>query len=151
MLLQLTSLSEWPEWGKLLTAVGVTSSGWLIVTLLTPPTAPETLRAFYLRARPPGRAWRKLAHAMGIEVDASAETHRLSGAFTCMLSGCGLVYSLMFSTGSVLRGDRGLAAGFAVAVVVFGYACFRGWRRMGAAASAQSPAATELSTSRSTS
>ncbi len=52
------STNEWLFFGhRLLTAVGVTTLVWIVVTLLTRPTEPEKLRKFYMLVRPSGPGW----------------------------------------------------------------------------------------------
>ncbi len=62
---------QWLGWPQatlveLLFMVGATALVWVPVTLLTPPVARETLRAFYERVRPPGW-WRPVGAAVSAE------------------------------------------------------------------------------------
>jgi len=49
----------------LLATTAITTVVWVTVTLLTRPTAEETLVAFYRRVRPGGRGWRRIQDAAG--------------------------------------------------------------------------------------
>lgn len=128
--MQATSLAALPEWLKLSCAVAVTTVGWVTVTLLTPPTAPATLREFYLRVQPPGRAWRNLARQLGLEESHERESSRIGAAFLCMFAGCGFVYALLFASGAFLRGQLSLAVLLLVCTAVFAFIGVLGWRRL---------------------
>lgn len=123
-----------PEWLKLSIAVGVTTAGWIVVTYLTPADSPQVLREFYKRVHPPGRAWRAIAIEVGMRDTHEQENSRIGSAYLCMLSGCGLVYALLFSMGASLRGDWLQAAALAIIGVVSAWLCRRGWHAMNAAA-----------------
>lgn len=130
MAMEFTSLSTLPEWLKLCAAVGVTTVGWLTVTMLTPPTAPETLQAFYLRVRPPGSGWRHIAADLGLADTHAMESNRIAGAFVCMFSGCALVYCLLFAVGAFIRGQAGEGVGLLTATAVLAVLCGASWRRL---------------------
>jgi solute:Na+ symporter, SSS family len=131
MIMQFTPLAAgWPEWLKLSTAVGITTAGWVIITLLTPATSVEVLRKFYARVRPPGRGWNGIASEAGIGSLHSRDSARVGSAFAGMLAGCALVYSLLFAMGSLLRGEWLLAAGLALATAAFARLCLTSWRRI---------------------
>lgn len=122
--------AAWADWVKLLVAVAVTTIGWMVVTLLTPATDAKVLQDFYARVRPPGSAWRKIAVEAGLDAAHTKETSRIGGAFVCLFSSCGLVYSMMFCVGGLLRGDASLPVVMAGIALVMAYICFRGWQRM---------------------
>lgn len=130
MAVQFGPLAVLPEWLKMLGAVAVTTLGWVIVTLLTPPTSAEKLREFYLRVRPPGPAWRSHAAQLGLTDNHARESGRVGSAFACTFAGCGVVYALLFATGAGLRGQPLFAtillACAAVLTVVGGSA----WRKL---------------------
>ncbi|MFQ5525952.1 MAG: sodium:solute symporter family protein [Thermoanaerobaculia bacterium] len=48
-------------WHQLVAGVAVTTVGWVLVTLLTPPTSMERLVSFYRKAYPGGPGWRAVA------------------------------------------------------------------------------------------
>jgi solute:Na+ symporter, SSS family len=131
MLMQFSPLAAaLPEWLKLSIAVVVTTAGWIIVTYVTPADAPEVLREFYKRVRPPGPAWKRIAAEIGMEERHAKESSRIGSGFTCMLAGCGFVYALMFSVGGFLRGDLLLGWAMTIAAVLTAWLCHRGWRGM---------------------
>ncbi len=86
---------------NLFVVVGVTTALWLIVTFLTKPTDPSTLKAFYTLVRPAGPGWRRIAALYpDIEPDATITSMaRQWGA------GVVLVYSCLFSAGYLILGN----------------------------------------------
>jgi Na+/proline symporter len=85
-------------WATLLIGVGVTTVGWVTVTLLTPPAATATLQSFYDQVRPFGRGWRNVVRTTSVEPDS------LAAAFACWFLGCVVVYGALFGTGFLLYG-----------------------------------------------
>ncbi len=90
----------------LLVGVGVTTAGWLAVTLVTPPTDPTTLQRFYDRIRPLGPGWRAAVRTRPADGRES-----LSAAFLCWFLGCVVVYAALFATGAFLYGQLPSAVG----------------------------------------
>jgi Na+/proline symporter len=88
--------------------VAVTTVVWLSVTFLTKPEAEETLVKFYVRARPAGAGWRRVAAING----GSSATEQASLWYSALdwLSGCALIYGVLFGSGKLLLGE--LPAGF---------------------------------------
>lgn len=91
------------EWQKLVIGVSITTLGWVLVTLLTRPTAQETLLAFYCKIKPDGPGWQKvLAEARRAGDDLPVDSDEKSDVPSTLLAvffGITLVYSLLFSTG----------------------------------------------------
>jgi SSS family solute:Na+ symporter len=136
--IQLTSLAAAPEWAKLTGAVVVTTIGWIAVTLLTPPTSAEVMREFYMRVRPPGRAWRKLAVEMRWS-PIESEVSPPGLAVTCIAAGCGFVYALLFAAGALLRDEPVLCAGVCVLALASAAVCWKTWQRLGVARGIEEP------------
>jgi solute:Na+ symporter, SSS family len=132
--LQMGPLAALPDWVKLSSAVALTTVGWIIVTVLTPPTSEQTLREFYARVRPPGRAWRDIAAHLGLTEVYAHENSRVGSAFVCMFSGCGVVYALLFAAGAFLRGQMLFGSLLSLVVVVCGYIGAHAWQRLNSAA-----------------
>jgi hypothetical protein len=87
---------------KLVAGVIITTTGWLTVTLLTPPTDGATLRSFYEKIRPLGGGWKPVADtAAALE---GPRDESLTAAFLAWFLGCVVVYSALFGTGYVLYG-----------------------------------------------
>jgi hypothetical protein len=116
----------------LLLGVGLTTVGWVGVTLATAPTDEATLDAFYRLTRPGGPGWRRIARRVG-----AAETR--PGAAAGSGLGVGLlstlvaslaVYSALFATGIWLYGRHAAAAALGIAAVAGGLATVALWRRI---------------------
>jgi hypothetical protein len=86
---------------QLVVGVAITTVGWLVVTLLTPPARRETLQAFYDHIRPMGPGWK----GSGIKLGAPDPTESATAAFLAWFLGCVVIYGALFSTGYVLYGN----------------------------------------------
>ncbi len=121
-------------WVKLLTGVGITTAGWLLVTWLTRPTRYETLLAFYRKVRPASAGWTPLlkeALERGDLSPADINPGRLPLQIACMLTGTIMVYAALFGTGFVIYGHLWQAvAAFAVAALSAAW-LIRAWHRLG--------------------
>jgi Na+/proline symporter len=82
----------------LLLGVGITTVGWVTVTLMTPPDDRETLQAFYDRIRPFGRGWRAAVTTQPV-------TGSVSASMLGWVLGCVAVYAALFGTGYLLYGN----------------------------------------------
>jgi Na+/proline symporter len=101
---------------QLVIGVGVTTVGWLSVTLLTPPADLETLRSFYEKIRPFGRGWRRILDID--EKEERPEAGRLAAGLLGWFLGVTAVYGALFGTGFLLYGNVPSAAvSLAVAAV----------------------------------
>ncbi|MDH5588813.1 MAG: Na+:solute symporter [Gemmatimonadota bacterium] len=93
---------------QLVWGVAVTTVGWLTVTLLTPPSDPETLRRFHRHIRPMGPGWK----GAGIEIGAGerpASDGDPAAALLAWFLGLVVVYGALFGTGYGLYGQSGVA------------------------------------------
>ena len=115
------------SWEQLVVGVAVTTAGWVVVTLLTPPADAATLQRFYDRIRPMGRGWRKV-----VEIgEGPIEAGGLAATVLAWFLGCVLVYAALFGTGFILYG-QGAAATAAVAIsAVAGVGLWRLLPRLG--------------------
>lgn len=108
--------------------VAITTAVWLAVTLLTKPESNQTLVKFYTRTRPGATGWRPIA-ALVPELRSSNDW------WYCALdwvSGCALIYGVLFGTGKVLLGEwsAGLSLfglGLAGGAVIWWDLSRRGW------------------------
>ena len=91
---------------QLMVGVGVTTVGWITVTLLTPPAAPETLRAFHDAIRPMGPGWK--GADLGPDAPVSAESP--TAAFMAWFLGLVVIYGALFGAGYLLYGSATWAA-----------------------------------------
>ena len=98
-------------WQRFVYSVGITTVGWIAITLLTPATDPETLRRFHVRIAGPDEAGqsglhRKLAVTLAIALLAAAS-----------------VYSLLFGVGYALYGQPAPALGLLAGGLIAGTIC----------------------------
>ena len=93
---------------QLVIGVAVTTIGWIIVTLLTPPTDEKTLREFLRKSRAGGPGWKDVVEKAKAEGDSLGfdENYRWPVPFgiLCAIIGCVSVYSALFAAGLFLYG-----------------------------------------------
>jgi hypothetical protein len=111
-------------------SVGITTIGWLIVTLITPPTSEETLKAFYKRIKPGGPGWKRIRRQLSTEDGAGASA--LPYQILAMLIGCIMVYSLLFSTGNFLYQNTTEASILLFIAAMSAILLWRLWKRINA-------------------
>jgi Na+/proline symporter len=84
----------------LVIGVAITTAGWLIVTLLTPPAETPTLQSFYDLIRPMGRGWHRV-----VRTRPDPQRGSLGAGLICWFLGCLVVYGALFGTGYLLYGQ----------------------------------------------
>jgi Na+/proline symporter len=103
-----------PDWNasmQLVAGVAITTVGWLVVTLLTPPARTERLQAFYDHIRPMGPGWK----GAGIVTASPDSSESATAAFMAWFLGCVTIYGALFATGYLLYGNVPVGATCAVA------------------------------------
>jgi Na+/proline symporter len=106
------------QWAWIMLAtVGASTVVWLVVTFATRPEEEQVLRAFYLKVRPGGRGWTRVASGLnlgGEPIDGGPLN------WTNWVAGVASVYCSLFGVGQIIFGvtGRGVALLF-VAVVCF--------------------------------
>ncbi len=91
---------------NLFVVVSVSTTLWLLVTYLTPPTPRAVLDAFYRRVRPAGPGWR--AHAIAHpDVQPGAPIGVLCRRW---ITGVVLIFATLFGTGHVILGNTASSA-----------------------------------------
>jgi SSS family solute:Na+ symporter len=119
-----------PDWSpslQLVVGVLVTTAGWLVVTLLTPPADLSTLRSFHEKIRPLGSGWR----GAGFEPVPSTADDSLSAAFLAWFLGCVVVYGALFGTGYALYGSDASALVCLGASALAAFGLLKTLRRVG--------------------
>ncbi len=99
---------NWPAHHKLLTGVGITTLGWLLVTAITRPADQATLERFYRLIRPHSFGWKPIAQKIALPVEARGPA--LATELAAMLAGTFAVWGALFTTGYSLYGQWGQAA-----------------------------------------
>lgn len=95
------------HWQVLLTTILLTTTAWLVVTLLTRPANEGTLRRFYNKVRPGGPGWntvRRRAREDGEPLLESPGSWDVPTGLLCAALGCIMIYSALFSTGYWIYG-----------------------------------------------
>jgi len=131
--LELIHPGELASHTKLLLGVGITTAGWLAVTLLTPPEPQSTLLRFYKIIKPAARGWRPVVQS-GLENAAlrreEVEPGQLPLEIAAMLIACFTVYGALFATGFWIYGNASAALVASAVAAVGALLLFALWRRL---------------------
>ena len=122
-----------PDWAEYPFVVLVTTSIWMIVTLMTKPESDETLRSFYRKTQPGGPGWSKVVHKAKVDNVNIIETNEkwsVPSGITAMFLGIALIYSIMFATGYWIYGETTLALILTGASVIAAFLLIKAWNRM---------------------
>ncbi|HOA62763.1 MAG TPA: Na+:solute symporter [Verrucomicrobiota bacterium] len=102
----------------LMITVAVTTVCWVLTAFLGPQTDRQTLIEFYRKVRPFGPGWRRIREEAGLaEHEAAATRENIPLALMGWTSGCALIWSSLFTVGTLLYG-RWMQAGLLLAVCV---------------------------------
>lgn len=81
----------------------ITTISWLITAYVAPKTNQSTLVDFYTKVKPFGPGWKRVRTEAGISEDLSQLTHEsFPLALLGWVSGCSLIWSLLFLVGNIL-------------------------------------------------
>ncbi len=98
-----------PSHIELLLSVAITTTGWVLVTFLTPATDRPTLLRFYQLIRPHANGWKPIIEeglsSHTLQTD-DITTGKLPRELLGMFAGIFLVYSALFATGYWLYGQH---------------------------------------------
>jgi Na+/proline symporter len=112
---------------KLLYGVGITTVGWVLVTLFTKPENDEILLSFYRKVRPASFGWKKLLDRYPNE---KQEQGQLPMEIGLMLVGSVMVYAALFAVGFWIYGNI-LPAIIATVVATLGGAIIiKSWKKL---------------------
>ncbi|MGY6558982.1 MAG: sodium:solute symporter family protein [Nitritalea sp.] len=92
------------EYLKLVYGVLITTSGWLLVTWLTPAEPREVLQRFYSLTRPAPWGWKPVL-SPELRKEVSGRNRQLGHQIGAMLTGTVCIYSLLLGTGFALYGN----------------------------------------------
>jgi solute:Na+ symporter, SSS family len=141
------------NWQVLLITIALTTTVWIVVTLLTRPADEATLRGFYRKVRPGGPGWREVrrrARAMGEPLPDAGAGWDVPTGLLCAAGGCVMVYSALFATGHWIYGNRYLAVLLTATSVAAGLVLLRLWRRLDIEVTAADPRDADAIGARST-
>ena len=122
-----------PGWAEFPFVVAVTTSIWLVVTLVTPSEDPSVLRSFYKKTQPGGPGWARIisdAQKEGVDLQEDHAPWSVPSGILAMLLGCALIYSTMFSTGYLIYGNYNLAFPLLGLALVSGYLLLKTWKKI---------------------
>jgi Na+/proline symporter len=108
--------------------VSITTVVWLATTFLTRPEPQDVLVAFYARCRPSAAGWGPIAR---LRPDIKPTRDGLANLLD-WISGCALIYGVLFGTGKLLLHESGvglalLAMGLLGGAVIYWDLSRRGW------------------------
>ncbi|MBL9128638.1 MAG: Na+:solute symporter [Verrucomicrobiales bacterium] len=110
----------------LLLTIAITTVCWVLTAYLAPATDRDTLIAFYKRVRPFGPGWRTIREAAGIPATAPhAGGENIPLALLGWFAGCIVVWSALFTVGSVLYGRWPQAAMLLAVFLISGFTLLR--------------------------
>ena len=126
-------LAEFASWQKLIIGVGITTSSWIFVTLVTKPTSDKTLRSFYSLVQPGGPGWEKVLQRAKADNEPVVETAKkgdLPFGILCMVLGCFAVYSALFSVGCWIYANYTSAITLTVVAIVSTVLLIKAWSKL---------------------
>ncbi|MFI5179208.1 MAG: sodium:solute symporter family protein [Vicinamibacterales bacterium] len=94
----------------LMTTVAVTTVCWIVAAYVAPATDSQVLAAFYQKVRPFGPGWARVRRELGLPARNAADAGQIPLALVGWVSGCAMIWSALFTTGSLLYGRLGAAA-----------------------------------------
>jgi len=96
--------SEFPEHYRLLLSIGITTVGWIAVTLLTKPEKESILVNFILKVKPHLYGFKTVVQRNGLDAK-SLKTSNFTKELSAMFAGIFMVYAALFGTGFWIYGQ----------------------------------------------
>ena len=124
--------AEWSEGRRLILSVAITTVGWVVVTLITPPTDTKTLYHFVRLIDPAGPGWRKVrteAAAEGVVLPRSP-SRSLAAGIACVPVAMAGVYGALFAMGAWLFDNRTMALILGAVACLSALFIWRMWDRL---------------------
>lgn len=118
---------------QLVIGVILTTLGWVIVTLLTPPENKETLRTFIRKTRAGGPGWKKVyddAKKEGFELEGADDKWSVPMGILCSFVGCIAIYCALFASGAFIYGKYFFGCVLLSLTIVSSLVLFKCWRRL---------------------
>lgn len=124
-----------PSYYKFPMVVLFTTVIWVIVTFLTKPDSTDTLINFCIKTNPGGPGWKKIkleAQHKNISFfnKNNNETWSVPLGIICMLCGCFAIYSMLFSTGYFIYGEKNNGITFLIIGFVFALGLKYNWEKL---------------------
>ena len=114
---------------KMCLGVAITTVAWMIVTLVTRPTAMSRLTSFYTQIRPHGFGWKPVIEELvsdGIQIRRNGSS--LGIEILQMFFGCVAVYCGLFAVGYLLYGQLTLASIAILLGTISVFGIFKLWK-----------------------
>ena len=131
---ELVYTGDMPDHLRLLTGIGITTAGWVLVTFLTPASEQSTLVSFYRLIKPHAAGWQPVIHRAINELQLDAEHQPVTGKLPLeimsMVAGCFGVYGALFATGFFLYGQTGPGWIAAATSALAAFIIFRNWKQV---------------------
>ena len=125
--IQWISIPENQEYLKLLYGVGITTIGWILVTIFTQPEKDAVLLSFYRKVRPATFGWKKLLDRYPAE---KQEQGQLPMEIGLMLVGSVMVYATLFAVGFWIYGNVVSASIATIIAIIGGIIIIKSWKKM---------------------
>jgi solute:Na+ symporter, SSS family len=125
--IQWVAIPENQEYLKLLYGVGITTIGWVLVTLFTQPEKDAVLLSFYRKVKPAAFGWKNLLDRYPQE---HQEQGRLPKEIGLMLVGSVMVYSALFAVGFWIYGNVLSATIASLIAVAGGIIIIKSWKNL---------------------
>jgi Na+/proline symporter len=110
----------------LLVTIAATTVCWVATAYLGPQTDRATLVAFYRKVRPFGPGWRRVREEAGIaDTEARSAGENIPLGLLGWVAGTSVIWSALFTVGSLLYGRTGPALALAAVFVVSGLVLLR--------------------------
>lgn len=122
---ELIHIEESQAYLKILYGVGITTIGWVLVTLFTQPEQDQVLLSFYRKIKPAAIGWNALLKRYPQE---ETEQGRLPKEIALMLVGSVMVYAVLFSVGFWIYGERYEATIAAMIALIGGGIILKSWK-----------------------
>jgi SSS family transporter len=125
---------ELPDHLRLLTGVGITTAGWMLVTFLTPASGQATLISFYQLIRPHAAGWKPVIEKAIAEKQLAPNHQPVTGQLPIeilsMVAGCFAVYGALFATGFFIYGQVSSGLIATGTSIIAALVIVRNWKRV---------------------
>lgn len=118
---------------KLIISVIITNVSWITAALLTKPTSEDVLLNFVQKIRPNPTGWQpviSIAAKKGMIAISELGTGKLSNQILAMVTGCFMVYGLLFGLGYLLYGQTSLMLTCFGMALISGYIIYKLWHSL---------------------
>ena len=123
----LTELPELASWQQLVIGIAVTTTAWLMATILSPPSNDETLERFCECIRPGGVGWKPVYDRLAKRGKQLEPRDSITAGLKAMFASTFLVYAILFGAGYLLYGEWIAFLGSLVIAAIAATALYRTW------------------------